>query len=436
MHAKSLHAIIPAHAIVPFFILALCFSMWGLANNMTDVLVAQFKKIYSLSDLQSSLVQIAFYSAYFCLALPSAFYVRRYSFKSGVLLGLGIFATGAFLFYPSAHTQQYNHFLISLFILACGLSILETSANAYVLMMGPADTATCRLNLAQAFNPIGSIIGVLVGKYVILVGLNPASESLRNRLSSSVLQQIQTEEIAAILGPYLIVAILIVLIWITIALFPMPTIEHRKASSERHDHDQHSARHAAVRLLSDKLFTRGVLGQFLYMGCQIGCWSFTIRYVMNQVGGNEFEASNFLLASIICFSIGRFVCTALMTLFSPAAVLGTMASIASLLCCLTIFKGGYVGAYALVSISGCMSLMFPTLYGMSMQNLQKSDISLGGSCMIMAIIGGAVLTPFMGFLSDVSNIQVAFASPLVSFLYLVWFCHSVHTDRFQSKKAP
>ena len=431
MHSKSFHAIIPAHVIVPFFILALCFSMWGLANNMTDVLVAQFKKIYSLSDLQSSLVQIAFYSAYFCLALPSAFYIRRYSFKSGVLLGLGIFATGAFLFYPSAHTQEYNHFLISLFILASGLSILETSANAYVLMMGPANTATCRLNLAQAFNPIGSIIGVLVGKYVILVGLNPASESLRNRLSTSALQQIQTEEIAAVLGPYLIVAILIVLIWITIALFPMPVIEHKKTTVLLDsNHDPHAARHAAARLWSDRLFIRGVLGQFLYMGCQIGCWSFTIRYIMNQIGGNEFQASDFLLASIICFSIGRFVCTALMTIFSPASVLGVMASIASVLCCLTIFKGGHMGAYSLVGMSGCMSLMFPTLYGMSMQNLEKHDISLGGSCMIMAIIGGAVLTPVIGFVSDISNIQTAFVIPFIGFMYLVWFCHSVKTGRF------
>ena len=428
MLAKRLHAIIPAHLIVPFFLLAICFAMWGLANNMTDVLVAQFKKIYSLSDFQSSQVQVAFYGAYFCLALPGAFFIRRYNYKSGVLLGLGIFALGAFLFYPSAHTLQYSHFLISLYILAAGLSILETSANAYILMMGPAQTATCRLNLAQSFNPIGSIIGVLVGKYVILVGLNPASESIRNRLSSNMLEKIQTEEIAAILGPYLIVAVAILLIWIIIALFPMPAIEHKHHTSQ-HDDQSESTAKAIGRLCKDRLFTQGVIGQFLYMGCQIGCWSFTIRYVMKEAGGSEFDASSYLLASIILFSACRFVCTGLMTIFSPEAVLGNLALLASLLTATVIFVGGHTGIYALVGISGCMSLMFPTIYGMSMKKVQKQDISLAGSWMIMAIIGGAVLTPLMGYVSDKSTIQMAFLIPLAGFLYLVQFCYRIYLNK-------
>ena len=392
---------------------------------MTDVLVAQFKKIYSLSDFQSSQVQIAFYSAYFCLALPGALYIRRYNYKSGVLLGLGIFALGAFLFYPSAHTMQYSHFLISLYILAAGLSILETSANAYVLMMGPAETATCRLNLAQSFNPIGSVIGVLVGKYVILTGLNPASESVRNQLSSNMLEQIQIEEIAAILGPYLVVALFILLIWIVIALFPMPVIEHRPTLNNQ----EPFARTTLFRLYKNSLFTQGVLGQFLYMGCQIGCWSFTIRYAMQEIGGNEFNASDYLLTSIILFCVSRFICTGLMTIYSPDRVLGILALLASLLTVTVIFVGSYPGVYALVCISGCMSLMFPTIYGVSMQRVEKQDIAFGGSCMIMAIIGGAVLTPIMGYVSDLTNIHTAFCIPLAGFLYLTWFCYRIYLNK-------
>ena len=428
MLAQRLHTIIPVHLVVPFFLLAVCFAMWGLANNMTDVLVAQFKKIYSLSDFQSTQVQIAFYGAYFCLALPGALFIRRYSYKSGVLLGLGIFALGAFLFYPSAYTLQYSHFLISLYVLAAGLSILETSANAYVLMMGPPNTATCRLNLAQSFNPFGSIIGVLIGKFVILVGLNPAGEGIRNRLSSNMLHKIQTEEVAAILGPYLIVALCILLIWIIIALFPMPIIEHKSQSGQT-DRELDSTSKAIARLCSDRLFTQGVLGQFLYIGCQIGCWSFTIRYAMQEIGGAEFDASSYLLASIILFSISRFICTGLMTFYPPEWVLGCLALLASLLTAVVIFIGSQPGVYALVSVSGCMSLMFPTIYGMSMKKVHRQDVALAGSCMTMAIIGGAVLTPLMGYLSDHSNIQTAFLVPLAGFVYLIQFCLRIHLNK-------
>ncbi len=413
---KNNAEVIPKSILIPFILLTSCFALWGLANNMTDVLIAQFRKVFTLTDMQSGLVQTAFYGAYFVLALPAAIFIQRFSYKAGVLLGLGLFASGALLFYPAAQTMQYLPFLMALFVLAGGLSILETSANPYIIAMGPQETATRRLNIAQAFNPVGSITGVLIGKVYILSQLHPATDAERAAMSAEQLGSIQTAELNAVMMPYLGVAAVIVVVWLAIAFTKMPKA---KDVVEVSGIDQ-SLRATFGRLLQKKHFVRGVIGQFFYVGAQIGCWSWTIRYVMTQVGGSEAEASNFLLASIIVFSAFRFICVGLMKFIAPERLLATLALIASLLVLALMLIGGSVGAYALIGISACMSLMFPTIFGLSLQDL-CSDSKFGGSCLIMAILGGALLTAIMGQLSDSMGIQAAFVIPLIGFIYLVYF---------------
>ncbi len=411
----KLQPVVPQHVLIPFILLVSCFALWGLANNMTDVLVAQFRKIFSLNDFQSGLVQTAFYGAYFCLALPAAIFIRRYSYKAGVLLGLGLFAVGAVMFLPSGKWLQYEYFLFSLFVLASGLSILETSANPYILTMGSPETATQRLNLAQSFNPVGSILGVVIGKFFILAGLHPVSENEREKMPAYLLEQIQREELEAVLGPYLAVAMVIIVVWLAIAFFPMPNCRSRNSGDSKW-----LDKKSFERLFRNRLFIKGVVGQFLYVGCQIGCWSYTIRYVMAQQGGTEAMASSYLLASIILLASSRFICTLLMNYVSPERLLTILAAVAATLLFMVILVGGKTGIYSLVLVSGCMSLMFPTIFGISLAD-SGDDVSLGGSCMIMAILGGAVLTALMGVVSDCWSISAAFVIPLIGFIYLVYF---------------
>lgn len=406
--------VIPKEIKFAFWLLCCCFAMWGLANNMTDVLIAQFRKVFTLTDMQSGLVQTAFYGAYFCLALPAALFIQRYSYKAGVLLGLGLFATGALLFYPAAQAMEYLPFLLALFVLAGGLSILETSANPYILAMGPEETATRRLNIAQACNPIGSITGVLIGKFYILSQLNPATDSERAAMAADELAKIQSDELYAVMMPYMGVAVVIALIWLLILKTKMPAAKDTSSTGES------TFGQAYRRIVKRSHFTKGVLAQFFYVGAQIGCWSWTIRYVMQEVGGTEAEASTYLLTSIVIFSVMRWVCVALMKHIEPQKLLAALAAIAAILVAVIMVVGGLAGAYALVGVSACMSLMFPTIFGLSLRDL-GSDSKFGGSFLIMAILGGALLTAIMGQISDAAGIGAAFVIPFIGFVYLVYY---------------
>ncbi|WP_375752866.1 L-fucose:H+ symporter permease [Vibrio sp. HN007] len=408
--------VIPRSILVPFILLTTCFALWGLANNMTDVLIAQFRKVFTLTDMQSGLVQTAFYGAYFVLALPAALFIQRFSYKAGVLLGLGLFATGALLFYPAAQAMAYMPFLMALFVLAGGLSILETSANPYIIAMGPEETATRRLNIAQAFNPVGSITGVLIGKFYILSQLNPATDEERAQMPVEQLASIQAAELDAVMMPYLGVAAVIFVIWFAILMTKMPVAKDTSVVNGVSS----SLSETFGRLIKRSHFVKGVLGQFFYVGAQIGCWSWTIRYVMTEVGGTEAEASSFLLASIVTFSAFRFICVGLMKYIAPERLLAMLALVAAVLVGVIMSVGGVTGAYALVGVSACMSLMFPTIFGLSLRDL-GGDSKFGGSCLIMAILGGAVLTAIMGQISDAAGIKAAFVIPLVGFIYLIYF---------------
>lgn len=396
-----------------FVLITSLFFMWGLANNMTDTLLAAFKRIMSMTDFQTSWIQIAFYGSYFCLALPAAYLIKKYSYKQGVLLGLGLFIAGSLLFYPASQTMVYGHFLAALFILAGGLSILETTANPYILAMGPPETAVQRLNLAQSFNPIGSITGVLLSKFLILSQLNKATAEERINMDGSALAAIQQEELSAVMNPYVGVAVLLLVIWITIFITKMPNASDESKLVKWGE--------SFRRLFSQKHFVWGVVAQFFYVGAQIGIWSFTIRYVMLELNQNEEQASTWYLVSLVLFMVSRFVCTALMKFITPSKLLMILAIVAILLTGLVIFANGFTGVIALVAISGCMSLMFPTIYGLAAEGLGE-DTKIGGSVIIMSILGGAVLTTIQGQVSDsTGSIKSAYWVPLICFIVVAFY---------------
>ena len=395
---------------LPFILITSMFFMWGLANNMTDTLLAAFKKIMSMSDFQTSWIQVAFYGSYFCLALPAALVTRKFDYKTGVLIGLGMFIGGALLFYPASQTMVYGHFLVALFVLAGGLSILETSANPYIIRMGPPETGIQRLNLAQSFNPIGSITGVLLSKFFILSQLDQASEEERAALSPAQLESIQQAELSAVMGPYIGTALLLFMIWLMIYFTRMPK------GSDRAERD--SLRTIFTRLFKNINYKWGVVAQFFYVGAQIGVWSFTIRYVMKELGLDESDAATYYLASLVLFTASRFVCTALLN-YIRAEKLLALCALGAIVCCLVVVMfSGFTGVIALVLTSGFMSLMFPTIFGLTITGL-GDDTKIGGSGLIMAILGGAVLTALQGTVSDItSSIKLAFLVPAMCFLVI------------------
>jgi FHS family L-fucose permease-like MFS transporter len=410
--------------LLPFILITSLFFMWGLANNMTDTLLAAFKRIMSMTDFQTSWIQIAFYGSYFCLALPAAIFIKRFTYKAGVLLGLGMFVAGALLFYPASRTMQYGHFLAALFILAGGLSILETTANPYIIAMGPEDSGTRRLNFAQSFNPIGSITGVILSKAFILSRLNMASAEERAKMSAEQLQAIQSDELSGVMGPYVGVALFLLLLWIVIATIKMP-----RASDEG---PEVQIGRTLKRLLTRKQYVWGVVAQFFYVGAQIGVWSFTIRYVMQELNIEEDSAASYYLGALVLFTLARFVNTALMKFIRPTTLLTGCAVAAIASTVLVIYGSGYAGVIALVAISGFMSLMFPTIYGLAVRGL-GNDTKIGGSGLIMAILGGAVITAIQGAVSDATgSIHLAFSVPLLCFVIIAvygWAGAEVRPER-------
>ncbi|MFB9865686.1 L-fucose:H+ symporter permease [Rufibacter immobilis] len=394
--------------VLPFVLVTSLFFLWGLANNMTDTLLAAFKRIMSMSDFQTSWIQIAFYGAYFCLALPAAILIKKYTYKTGILMGLGLFILGSLLFYPASLSMSYGFFLLALYVLAGGLSILETAANPYIVALGPEETGTRRLNLAQSFNPIGSISGALLSKVIILSALHNSSAGERASMGAAQLKAVQYEELQAVMTPYVGVALFLVVLWFVVKFNTMP-----KASDTDTTVDLAST---FKRLVKNKNYIAAVVTQFFYVGAQIGVWSYSIRYVMHELRLNEDEASNYYIASLVLFMISRFVFTWLMKFIKPKTLL-LLTSMAAIICSLTVIYGtGLLGVYALVGISGCMSLMFPTIYGMGIKGLGQ-DTKIGGAGLIMAILGGAVLTSVQGYFSDLTqNVSFAFYVPLVCFL--------------------
>ena len=388
---------------VPFALVTSMFLLWGLANNMTDTLLAAFKRIMSMSDTQTSLIQFAFYGSYFCFALPAALFIRRRSFKSGIILGLLLYAAGAMLFLPAARVASYGFYLVAIYVMAGGCSVLETTANPYVMSMGDPRTATRRLNIAQSFNPVGSILGILMSKYFILDDISLYSIS----------------------GTY--AALGLVLLGILVVMF------FARMPSGKDDDRSDSVGASFRRLLSNRLYRRGVVAQFFYVGAQIGVWSFTIRLVMQETGRLEAAASSIYLISIVGHCLSRFIYTGLMRWFSPSRLL-TFGGVMSALLSLTVVLSagtGWLCITSLVLISSFMSLMFPTIYGIALGGIMRGDhpgdSKIGASGLIMSILGGALLTPLQGMVSDHTNIYTSYAVP--AFCFMVVTAYAVYAHR-------
>jgi FHS family L-fucose permease-like MFS transporter len=390
---------------VPFILLVACFAAWGSAANLTDVLVGVFRHIFTMSNFQSALVQFAYYGAYFTLAVPAALINRRFGYKTGVLTGLGLATLGGLLFIPASQLLAYGFFLVALFVLAAGLSILETSANPFVIAMGPEISATQRLNLAQAFNPVGANIGVLLGAVLILP--NITSEAEKASMTGQELERAQEQDLSLVLGPYLGIACALLLIWVLIAFRKINTPdEHAHFGLEQ------ASGGAMSRLWHNRHYRFGVVAQFTNVGAQVCAWSFTIQYAQDVAGVATDNSGWYLQASLILFLISRFVMTYLLGIIRPTKLLLAMAGLGVVLCLVAVFSPNMLGLIAVVGISLSLSLMFPTIYGVALQGLGP-DTKFGAAGLVMAILGGALVTPVMGLVMDRADTNVGFLVPAI-----------------------
>lgn len=401
---------------MPFILLVTCFAAWGVAANMTDPLVQVFSRIFSMSTLQASFVQFSYYGAYFLLALPAAFINRRFSYKTGVLVGLGCAICGAFMFYPAAQAMTFGFFLMALFLLAGGLSILETSANPFVIAMGPDENATRRLNFAQAFNPVGTNIGVLLAATLILPKLNTASAEDRAAMAPEALRAVQQSELQAVMVPYVGFAFVLLAIWVAIALMRMPT------EAEVELEPGHEVHFAATlrRLMRNRHYVLGVIAQFFNVAAQTCTWTFTIQYVLTATGGTEAQAGWYLQASLIVFLISRFVMVWLMGFLRPAALLTIMALAGTGLCLFAVSSPNVAGIWAVVMLSACLSLMFPTIYGIALHGLGE-DTKFGAAGLVMAILGGALMPLVHGAVLDAQGAALSYIVPAACFLVVAGY---------------
>ncbi|MBB4932321.1 FHS family L-fucose permease-like MFS transporter [Lipingzhangella halophila] len=403
---------------LPFILLVSCFAAWGMAGNLTDPLVAVFGSVFSMNAFQSSLVQFAYYGAYFALALPAAWINARLGYKGGVLIGLFLAASGGALFYPASQMMQYSAFIFALLTLAGGLSILETSANPYVMAMGPSRNATRRLNFAQAFNPVGSNLGVLLAAVFILPYVNEATAEERAALSQTELETMRSAELQAVMGPYLGLAALYIIIAVAIAMAKVPP-----RTSLLPDQQAGAARHSGsrlMRLLRNRRYSLGVVAQFFNIAAQTCIWTFIIHYVMETLGANEATAGYWLQASLIAFLVFRFVMVALMGRFDPRKLMTLMCVLGVVFSLVAVVSGNIVGAVAVVLLSACISLLFPTIYGIALEGL-GDDTKYGAAGLIMAIVGGALVPPLHGWVIDNSTAQMSFLVVTGCFLVIVGY---------------
>jgi len=403
--------------LLPLILIISLFFLWGMANNLNDILITQFKKVFTLSDFKAGLVQSAFYTGYFVFSIPAALWMKRFGYKAAVVFGLLLYAVGAFMFYPAAAQREYVLFLGALFVIASGLAFLETSANPLIVAMGDPATAERRLNFAQSFNPFGCIAGIMIGREFILSGNEPTTEELA-AMNAQQLEQFYQFESHAVQGPYLVIGF-VVLAWaLLVLLVKFPRIATQSVDEGTGSWADYKA------LLRDREFMFGVAAQFFYVGAQVCIWSFLIRYGQEAVPGTgEKILANYLMGSLVVFMVGRFVATALMGRFRAAWLMWLYALANIVLCAYAMLVPGHAGLLALAATSFFMSLMFPTIFALSIKNLGMRA-KAGSSLVIMAIIGGAVLTAVMGLVSDMTSIHIAVGVPLVCFMVIAFYARS------------
>ena len=418
-----------------FIIVTTLFALWGFANDITNPMVAAFQTVMELSVAKASMIQFAFYGGYATMAIPAALFIRRYSYKSGILLGLGLYATGAFLFIPAAEFQNFTFFCFSLYILTFGLAFLETTANPFILSLGSKETSTRRLNLAQAFNPVGSLSGMAVASLIVLPALwsdrrNEAGEIIFGTLSESEKAGIRLHDLAVIRDPYVALGIVVLIVFLVVALKKMPAVA---GTGERGE--SAPASHSLRRLWHNRHYREGVLAQMFYVAAQIMVWTFIIQYA-DRLGINKATAQNYNIFAMSLALCGRFVATGLMRYVNSRRLLMIFGIGASLCTLGTILIDGIAGLYCLVAISAFMSLMFPTIYGIALEDVDAQDTALGAAFLVMAIVGGALMPPLQGAVIDFGTIlnhpavNVSFALPLICFLVVTRYGYiSLKTKR-------
>mgnify|MGYP001395848873 CR=1 FL=1 len=412
--------------LLPFVIITACFALWGFANDITNPMVKAFSKIFRMNVTQGAMVQVAFYGGYFAMAYPAAIFIKKFSYKSGILMGLALYAIGAFLFFPAKMTGSYVPFLLAYFVLTCGLSFLETSANPYILTMGPEENATRRLNLAQSFNPLGSLMGMFVAMHFIQARLNPMSSAERAALPEDEFRLLSQSDLSILITPYLAIGLVVVLIFLLIFFTRMPV----NGDKEKTVHFAGMIR----RIFSVPNYREGVVAQFFYVGAQIMCWTFIIQYGTRVFMGQGMEeqaaevlSQRYNIVAMALFIVSRFISTYLMKFFNPGKMLRTFAVMAAILTLGVILFRNIWGLYCLVAVSACMSLMFPTIYGIALKGMSE-DAKFGAAGLIMAILGGSLLPPLQARIIDMGiigttypAINASFILPMISFLVVAWY---------------
>ncbi|MEH6747513.1 MAG: L-fucose:H+ symporter permease [Maribacter arcticus] len=417
--------VVSKKVVIPFLLITSLFGLWGFANAVTDPMVQAFKKVLELSNSQAAWVQMAFYGGYFCMALPAALFVRKYSYKVGVLIGLGLYAVGALLFYPAAITEQFWFFCLGLYVLTFGLAFLETTANPYILAMGDPRTATQRLNLAQAFNPVGSILGLLVAQQFVLQKLQSDDIANYSALEEAKKVLIRTSDLMVIRNPYVILGLVILAVLVLVSISKMP--------QKKGDGITDSLGETFAKLKANSTYTLGVSSQVLYVGAQIMCWTYIYQYA-EAIGMSSDTAANYQFIAFILFFFGRALGTYLLQFFPSGKLLMLYALFAIFATIGVIFIEGIFGLYCLVAITLFMSIMFPTIYGIALEGMSEEESKIGAAGLVMAIVGGALMPKLQGMLIDlggfgvndikilgVSEVNFSFMLPMLCFVFIAFY---------------
>ena len=424
--ANNTSPLVEKKYILTFVLITSLFALWGFANDITNPMVAAFQTVMEISAAKASLVQFAFYGGYATMAIPAALFVHRYSYKSGILLGLTLYAVGAFMFIPAAAYQQFSFFCVSLYVLTFGLAFLETTSNPFILSLGSKDTATRRLNLSQSFNPMGSLLGMFVASNVVLSSLQSDAPEVRevgfSNLDEAAKTAIRLHDLEVIRNPYVILGCVVVFMFLLIAVF---------VKTDRKTEDEQAApkakfTHSVKRLFGNRIYREGVIAQVFYVATQIMTWTFIIQYA-DRLGINKATAQLYNIVAMGMFLCGRFISTFLMKYINSRMLLMVFALCAMVTNAGTILIDGIAGLYCLVVTSIFMSLMFPTIYGIALESVDHADHTFGAAFLVLAIVGGAIMPPLQGTIIDLGTVgplpavNASFILPFICFVVIATY---------------